>query len=136
MQNLMHIKTQYTGTHPLKCIKHVKMVEIGLILANFTIPPTIRNGSDLNTVCFLLLEVLYLFRGCSSSSSSSSGYIHFFTISVTGSPFFPMRTVYWIWRLHLENHLTSLFVGRDNVLDWLRLGQHGLTFPIISLMCF
>ena len=30
----------------------------------------------------------------------------------------------------------SLFVGRDDGLDWIRLCQRGFTFLIISLVCF
>ena len=44
-----------------------------------------------------------------------------------------------IWNLraiHLENHLVSLFVGGDDVLDWLRLCQRGFKFLKISLVCF
>ena len=36
--------------------------------------------------------------------------------------------------IHLENHLVSLFVGRDDVLDWLKLCQRGFTFLIFSLV--
>jgi len=81
-------------TRPQNHVNCIKMVKIGVILANFFGPTSVTKWEVQNIGLFLpcipLINALFHFHGCSSSAN-----IRIFAISNTGLSFFPLCNELW-----------------------------------------